>query len=714
MTLRDAPPFKHVGSFCIIFFLAVFRPAAIWPEVPVSTAPLAVLAAWLLLFFKIHKTVGYRTFFAQHKTLVLLIAAYFMLCGVSLIANHHRYPNIVSFIRWGLTFPIIQSALVACGFLFTLPQNEKGPSLTRAPASGLFVLAIAAVVPAMTLWQTLDNQNAYHFYQYTVSGDIGNIEYLKRSILATSTDLGAVSAILSIAALMGATERFQKREWLWGLAALLLFSLNVTSGVLSGSRGFFLSMGVGVFTLLALWLRTHLKLMLLAVVALANISILMAQFGPTNLLVKLAKLTPLFHSMHIGLPFDRRDLSLNLTTEALLGNRKDLWLRALDNVIAHPWTGISNGGYRLLNESVGDTPINNAHNAFLQLSVDAGIGGLLLGLVAVGLFVKRHQRKTLLAILMAAFTGLLVDNFTDHSLAWIVITTFALANSAAPQLNEISSPVKTKLIGASLFGLAILSAVGITAKYQIQQHEYAARGLADQIYLASTFYSNDYWNDPPILISENLSKVLGEARDVGTLSLYGEVPSENACAYAYYGAKLLHLPDEKLRPQFQEARGMGNQWAITNLEGHRCAADSRDPTNLKHWTSNHYQHFSTSGSKKNGTQLRMVNDNLALFSPIFDAHYQQTVRIWTRGTALEHIDPTLQVTYFDAASNRIMTEQIFEIKSETVQILMPLLSVKSGKAYLRLRLRDWQQNQATKQEQEVIVKGIEILPSLSN
>lgn len=246
MTLQAAAPFKHIGSFCVILFFAVFRPAAIWPEIPISTAPLAVLAAWLLLFYKIHHTVGYRAFLTQHKNLLLLVTAYFALCGASLVANHHRYPDLASFVRWGLTFPIIQSALVACGFLFTLPQNKTGVSVSRQPASGFLILLVAGLIPTIAFWQIIDNESAHAFYRYTVAGDMGNSPYVTRSILATSTDLGAISAIIAVAASVLAVQTARLRLWIFANLAVGVFAAHAIAGTLSGSRGFFVCMGAGL------------------------------------------------------------------------------------------------------------------------------------------------------------------------------------------------------------------------------------------------------------------------------------------------------------------------------------------------------------------------------------------------------------------------------------------------------------------------------------
>jgi O-antigen ligase len=454
MTVLQPYRFKHIGSFCLIFALAVFRPAAIWPEIPVSTAPLAVLAAWLLLLFKIYSTIGFIEFFKRHRTMIALITAYFLLCGASLIANYHRYPDTAAFVRWGLTFPIIQSALVACGFLFTLPQNEQGLSLTRLPGSVLVALAIATVIPVMAFWQIIDNKSAYEFYQYTVAGDYGNQNIVTRSLLATSTDLGAVSAIVSLCALLLCIYLVRTRQWLWASAALAIFALNAASGTMSGSRGFFLSIGVGILVLTAQWLAHHRRLLVLSLIPMLLMGIMALQFAPAHVL----------WSLHQGTPINASDLTLNLSASAL-GDRANLWQRAIEQTAEHPWLGISNGGYRLLNQSLGETPVNNVHNAFLQLGVDSGLGGLLIGLLLIFVLIRRAQGSAQLPLLAAVLAGLLVDNFADHSLSWIALTTFTLANCAVrfPTLQKSNARAKQIMVG--LVVVSVVMGLGIFTRY---------------------------------------------------------------------------------------------------------------------------------------------------------------------------------------------------------------------------------------------------------
>ena len=708
MTFRGAPPFKHVGSFCVILFFALFRPAAIWPDVPVSTAPLAVLAAWLLLVYKIHNTVGYRAFLHQHRTLLILIAGYFALCGASLIANHHRYPDSAAIVRWGLTFPIIQSALVACGFLFTLPQNTRGLSLTRLPMSSVWVVFIAALIPAVTFWQIIDNDSAYILYQYTVAGDMGDNQNVRRSILATSTDLGAVSAILAIAALVLATQTARYKQWLFATLSVGVFAANAIAGTLSGSRGFFLAVGPGLIALLYQLLGGRIKLLLVWALPVLLTGLLALLFAPHNVLHKLAAISPIFLWLVTGISPTKHDLVLNQIGTAF-GDRADLWHRAITETAAHPWLGISNGGYRLLNESLGETPIHNVHNAYLQLGVDAGLPAVILGALAIVALLKRAKATAQIAIYATILAGLLVDNFADHSLAWIALATYAVSHSAGtlPILTGQQRTWRnTALVAVS--SIALLSA--LLAQYQHKQSAYKEMELAEQIEKSRPYLSSDYWNAAPIFITSAMDVELrqqGEARTKGTTALYPSIDASSYCAYAYPNAKLLYLDNEHSLVTTSESRKMGVHWGLSYALQTDAECVLTDPGQIDNWISNYHRHYGERLKKPNA-DIRMITDYIAFFSPIFATPSNHEVTLNLTSKDLEGVPPTLVVHYYDAKTGTEITATRHNPDVGTNQLSVKLPPAPSGKGFIKLKLENWRNDREKKLRQEVRIKSINL------
>lgn len=709
MTVSQYRPFRHVGSFCLILGLGIFRPAAIWPDIPVSTAPLAVLAAWLLLLFKIHTTIGFIEFFTRHRTMIALITAYFLLCGASLIVNYHRYPDIAAFVRWGLTFPIIQSALVACGFLFTLPQNTRGPSISRLPASGVWVLFIAALIPGFTFWQIIDNDSAYALYQYTVAGDMGASKYVRRSILATSTDLGAISAIIAIAALVLAVQAARQQRWFLPSLILIICSANAVAGTLSGSRGFFLGMGVGLMIFVSQLLGGRLKLMITWALPLLLTGFLALLFAPDRVIFKLATLSPFFLTLLTGVPPTEHDFTLNPVGTAL-GDRADLWHRAITETTANPWLGISNGGYRLLNESLGETPINNVHNAYLQLGVDAGLPGLILGAIIVFTLLRRATGIAQAPIYATVLAGLLVDNFADHSLAWIALATYAASQSAGALPVLVTKQQKTwrSTALAAMTSIALFSA--LVAQYQNTQSAHKAMELAEQIDNVRPYLHSNYWNSAPILITSAMDATLrqqNEARTKGTTARYPSIDASAYCAYSYPSAKLLYLRSEQDLIATGDFRIMGSRWQLSYRVDPDTECASTDPRQISHWISNYHRRYGERLKNPNADIL-MITDYIAFFSPIFAASTDQLLTLNLNSTDLEGVLPTLVVLYYDAVTGAEVSTTRHNADTGASQLSVKLGPAPSGKAFLKLKLENWRNDREKKLRQEVRIKGIDL------
>lgn len=711
MTFQGAPPFKHVGSLCVILFFSLFRPAAVWSAVPVSAAPLAVLAAWLLLFYKIKETIGYRAFFYQHQKLLLLIAGYFALCGASLIANYHRYPDMTSFVRWGLTFPIIQSALVACGFLFTLPQNQTGVSVSRTPLSGMLVLFISALIPAVTFWQIIDNEAAYALYQYAVAGDIGNSPYVIRSVLATSTDLGAISAIITVAALVSAIQAARHNQWLLVSLILGLSAANAISGTLSGSRGFYMSIGAGLIIGLHQLLGGRFKLALTLPLSLIFLGFLVLLFAPEHLFYKLASLSPLFLAFATGVAPTKTDLTLN-HVGAALGDRADLWSRAIAEVTANPWLGISNGGYRLLNESLGETPIHNVHNAYLQLAIDAGVVGLILGTALIAILLKQSKNRAQAPIYAATLTGLLVDNFADHSVAWITIATYTTSNAGfgLPKILTGQHRVRPIIIALAMSSVALLSV--LLTQYQHNQRIYQSMDLDEQIIKARPYLNSDYWNSAPTLITngiDNELKLRGESRSKGNIAFYPSIASSDYCAYAYPNTKLLYLVDEHQDVASGKFRTMGKQWNLSFQTTPTCENSLKDPRQIPNWISNYHRHYGERLRQENANILLTTN-YIAYFSPIFVTFRPQTLTLTINSEDLTELKPTLVVYYFDARTGTevSVTDHTAAIGESHVNFALP--PTASGSGFIKLKLKHWHKIHKKRLSPEVLITDVNLTP----
>lgn len=708
MTMSQPFPFKHIGSFCLILFFALFRPAAIWPEVPISTAPLAVLAAWVLLLIKIPASVGYSEFLRQHKQLLYLISAYFLLCGASLIANFHRYPDMPAFVRWGLTFPIIQSALVACGFLFSLPQNARGPSITRKQGSYILLLAIATVIPTITFWQFIDNETAYDVYRYTIAGDLGKQGDTLRSIFATSTDFGAISAIVSLCALIFFINNCTKQKWLLASVFFGIFAANFAAGMLSGSRGFLLAAGVGLLTGAYLVLGGRAKFVILSTPSLLLIGLLILQSAPPSVHLKLTAISPAISTLSLGMPVASEDFAIN-GLSATLGDRADFWSLAIEETRAHPWLGISNGGYRLLNQSLSGSPINNVHNAILQLGVDAGVGGLLLGVLIIYALFKRTVNSTQVPVFAAILVGLLVDNFSDHSLTWIAISTYAILNCSgeSPQLS-ITAQKKIREVLTSPLTSAVLVLI-LVSQYYEKKSSYGAMTAAEQINLSASYLSYDYKNMPPILISDKLSLALVESGYRGSLNLYPPIAVSDHCAYSYPGSKLLYLPSEQPTINLPSERRLSSKWRFTLATPSDCDHSQEDPSQISRWISNYHRPYGER-LRVDNSQILMITNHIAFFSPIFTATSDQVLSLTMNAQDLQGETPTLVISYYESATGAHIVTIRHDADAGTSQVDFDLPSNSRIGGFLKLKLENWREDRKTGARQQILIKNIRLVP----
>jgi len=169
------------------------------------------------------------------------------------------------------------------------------------------------------------------------------------------------------------------QAWLLaGLGALFLFQV-----AMSGSRNAFGVAGLGAAALVLLaWRGDGARAMRLAAVALvAAIGLAIAYLAATGQLT------------HAG--------QMQATT---LEVRMHAWRQTIDQVAAHPWTGI--GTEALLT----GRPVRHAHNLPLTFAAEFGLVGLALALAVVVLALRGASILALVP-LIPVFAGQMIDDF---------------------------------------------------------------------------------------------------------------------------------------------------------------------------------------------------------------------------------------------------------------------------------------------------------------
>ena len=195
-------------------------------------------------------------------------------------------------------------------------------------------------------------------------------------------------------------------------------------GTLSESRNFILFTGVAAITVVfaSLWKRSKVLLMT-ALPLFAIVFYYSAYVLPSRLVNKLGRNIPHFENVRQGTETSIIDLWPNLSFSSL-GRRGPLWESALSLFRENPLLGVSNGGFRLADECA--CRLGNTHNILLQSAIDAGILGLVIMCLLLAYVIhKSAQNIWSLAFVLGVISTLMVDNFTDHSYAWIIVVSFA-------------------------------------------------------------------------------------------------------------------------------------------------------------------------------------------------------------------------------------------------------------------------------------------------
>ena len=419
-SLVDSIQTHHVGTFLLLLALAIARPEGLFPGIGLPVGPLCLLAALVILPCKIHSTLGLPDFWKQYWLPLLLVLSYQLLCIASLMYNMDRYKDLAEFVRWVVVFIAGQMLLPLCIFIFLLPGETPRPS--RVSLAGMLGLGIAAI-PASVLLQVYFPDIAALAIQYFVGGDILSIQSPIRGVLATSTDLGAISAILCWTALALASHNARHTRKV-AIFFALWTAVFAYVGILSVSRNFILFMGVSAVTLVSASLWAKGKLLIApALLGLTSLLYASAYTMPKVLLYDLGRVIPYFDKVRTDGEISVKDLLPHFSFESL-GARAPLWESAIKLIADNPFIGISNGGFRLADDCFCSK--GNTHNILLQSAIDAGaLGFVLVSLILSYVITKSAHDKWLLALVLGVVATLMADNFTDHSYAWVVIVSFA-------------------------------------------------------------------------------------------------------------------------------------------------------------------------------------------------------------------------------------------------------------------------------------------------
>ena len=126
---------SHVGAFLLLMFLSTFRLESI-AQVSLSLATVTVVTLTTLLVVKLHYTIGIIGYLRRYRFELAFFSLFILACIISTWLNIDRYKTAADIFKYAITPITVYCAFFGVMTLFMLPQNQRGPSLSRYSFAG--------------------------------------------------------------------------------------------------------------------------------------------------------------------------------------------------------------------------------------------------------------------------------------------------------------------------------------------------------------------------------------------------------------------------------------------------------------------------------------------------------------------------------------------------------------------------------------------------
>lgn len=667
--------FRHVGAFTLLFLLSVIQPTSIWPSIPFSFAPVTLLILVVLLISKIINTIGLQNFFKNYRWELCLVSLYQCLCFISLIYNRERFETSNEFASWGLTLVIVQFALPLTVWLFSLPQGQNKLSLSRQRYGWVFIAAIFLLIPFVAIWQKLDNQSAFSFYRYFIAGNIGDVGNI-RSVFAISTDLGAITAIISISCFSIAACLAKQGAKSETLIFTLVGMLNLVSGFLSGARVFILMIALTIIAVLILRFRKRIDLLVLSALIFILSTVLIVQLSPVTAIVKLGGIFPAVFSVNLGTELL---LSDSIPVFAETEQRIAIWTRALSYIVENPLLGISNGGFRLTGDSMG----NNTHNILLQTAIDGGIFATLVFVILLILILKRSNSTAIRVLVLSCFCGLMVDNFSDHSLPWMVVTVACVASFTQdwhPRMTpqEINQRLSTWF---AIVGLGML--ICVLFIHYSKSSALNKMHRFEQLELVYPIFSGKRKQGFPVIVNQSfIGADFGEPLPP-ILRLFTQIDEKYLCSYAYPDSVIVSNSLENI--EFKHSRNISETLTLYSEPVGNCELALSSPLGLSNWVSNNADYFGKQILNQGLSELWLSDESVVVWSPIFEPTHE-LLSFDVEVSSLVSQTSIMSVSLHCGFSGEVIDIREVSFNTNVSKVSFNLSTVSQSKVYIGIQL----------------------------
>ncbi|BDX07663.1 hypothetical protein MACH26_31840 [Planctobacterium marinum] len=150
---------------------------------------------------------------------------------------------------------------------------------------------------------------------------------------------------------------------------------------------------------------------------------------------------------------------------------------------------------------------------------------------------------------------------------------------------------------------------------------------------------------------------------------------------------------------------IGSNWGIFKTSELPC--DLTDETSMEpqDWISNNNRYFQRAGLMKDNTELRVMYGTPSVFSPIFKARSYEKITFNARGVKVRNVAPELIIELIDGDSGEVAYKKFTKVPRVETKIIIPTTSV-ANRAYVKLKLNNYQYDRATKEYHQIIIKNI--------
>lgn len=677
------------GVFSFLLLMSLVSPEAISTSQKYPSAIFVVLVIWLYAYQSLLSANNVKVVLTNYLPILFWACFYLLACAISLIVNIDLYSGLAEFVRWGLPFPVIQASGLILLLTFAVDSKTSTLNAQENLVVRLLVTFIMSAIPIITILQSFEFSSATSILKFSISNHVAGTGLITGPF-ATSTDLGSISAIVSIALLQSVVNSIDNKAHRTQVyLELLLLGLYVLVGLLSASRVFILAFTAGflVFTFQLLRRKKIALTYSLLCLCLATLSTTV-HFVNSNLIDRIVVFWHLPYAIKYGLPLSTISLLPNLSTD-ILASRIAIWSIAFDSIKSSFFWGVSNGGFRLTNVVELESLIKNTHNIFIQVFVDAGIIGFIAFLLMLRSIFKLPNLKPKFPLLATILGSLLVDNFTDHSLPWLIITSYLItrnhADSHQTSIGPASSEGKMLKPWISTATLSC-SMIFCLSQYYDRGIAYGKLSILEQMEVSMPILNPMLFDASPSIATDAFAKSIKPLTRRREFQ-FAVVGNDNLCNYSYGREDHIFLLDHEVALfDVRDYKRLSTHWGVASAKTIGCSDNSPIGFGLNSWIGNYNYYLNEYGYDEINDSLRLSTASETYFSPLLHLSDLSNLTITFETSCKFLLESCLSLSLVDVSNSENIALDISTVPTNGNVVKVTTQENRSGLGYLKLKL----------------------------